>query len=88
MANTAQARKRIRQANKSYEHNKSLRSKLRTNIKKVRTAIESNDAAQAQQCYKAAVPVLDGMVNKGIIHANKAARHKSRLNEQIKKLSA
>lgn len=86
LANSAQARKRARQAVKSRAHNTGLRSKLRTAIKKVVYAIEAGDKDKAANEYKAAVPVIDSMARKGIIHVNKAARHKSRMNEHIKTL--
>lgn len=88
MANSASARKRARQAEVRRQHNASLRSLVRTVIKKVVKAIDSKDAAAAQAAYTAAVPVIDRMADKGIIHKNKAARHKSRLNAQVKVLSA
>ncbi len=87
MANSAQARKRARQAETRRQHNASFRSMVRTYIKRVVAAIDSGDAEQAQAAYAAAVPVIDRMADKGIIHKNKAARHKSRLNQQIKALS-
>ena len=61
---------------------------VRTYIKKVVAAIETKDYAQATAAYNEAVPVLDRMADKGIIHRNKAARHKSRLNDSIKALKA
>ena len=88
MANSPQAKKRARQAEKRRTHNSSLRSLVRTNIKKVLAAIGSGDAKQAQAAYASAVPVIDRMADKGIIHKNKASRHKSRLNAQVKALSA
>ncbi|MEM6485228.1 MAG: 30S ribosomal protein S20 [Pseudomonadota bacterium] len=88
MANSPQARKRARQAEKRRAHNASLRSLVRTNIKKVVAAIQSGDIEQAKQAYTSAVPVIDRMADKGIIHKNKAARHKSRLSAQIKALAA
>ncbi len=88
MANSPQAKKRARQAVKRRGHNASLRSLVRTVIKRVNAAIEAGDAEQAKAAYGEAVPVIDRMADKGIIHKNKAARHKSRLNEQIKGLSA
>ncbi|NGX15662.1 30S ribosomal protein S20 [Wenzhouxiangella sp. XN24] len=88
MANIKSAQKRARQNIKNRTHNMAMRSKMRTFLKKVSTAIESGDRAEAEASYKAAVPVLDSMVNKGIVHKNKAARHKSRLNARIKALSA
>ena len=87
MANSPQARKRARQAEKRRAHNSSLRSLVRTVIKKVAAAINSGDAAAAKTAYENAVPVIDRMADKGIIHKNKAARHKSRLNAQVKALS-
>lgn len=88
MANTPQARKRARQNLKARAHNASLRTMARTYLKKVVNAIESGDAEAAKAAYAAAVPVLDRIADKDIIHKNKAARHKSRLNAQIKALSA
>ncbi|WP_250464231.1 30S ribosomal protein S20 [Microbulbifer litoralis] len=88
MANTPQAKKRARQNDKRRIHNASLRSMVRTYIKKVVAAIDAGDAEKAKTAYTAAVPVIDRMADKGIIHKNKAARHKSRLNAQIKALAA
>ena len=88
MANTAQARKRAKQAENRRRHNASFRSMVRTYIKKVVTAIETRDYGKATTAYNEAVPVLDRMADKGIIHKNKAARHKSRLNNAIKALQA
>lgn len=86
MANTKQAKKRVRQAEKHRRHNASIRSMLRTYVKRVVTAIAAGDQKTAQESYKAATPVIDRMVNKGIIHKNKASRHKSRLSARIKQL--
>ena len=88
MANSPQAKKRARQGEKRRTHNASLRSLVRTNIKKVNAAIGSGNAEAAKTAYDSAVPVIDRMADKGIIHKNKAARHKSRLNAQVKALSA
>ncbi len=88
MANSPQARKRARQNEKRRSHNASLRSMVRTYIKRVYSAIETGNAEQAQAAYSEAVPVIDRIADKGIIHKNKAARHKSRLNAQIKALVA
>jgi small subunit ribosomal protein S20 len=88
VANSPQARKRARQAEKRRAHNSSLRSLVRTVIKKVTAGISSGDANVAKTAYDNAVPVIDRMADKGIIHKNKAARHKSRLNSQVKALSA
>ncbi len=84
MANTAQAKKRTRQAEKHRQHNASMRSMLRTYVKRVIKAIQTGDKAKAESEYRTAVPVLDRMARKGLIHANKAARHKSRLNQHIR----
>ena len=88
MANTPQAKKRVRQAEKHRRHNASMRSMFRTYIKKVINAIAAKDAPAAQTYYLEAVPVIDRMANKGIIHKNKAARHKSRLTLHIRKMDA
>ncbi|MCU0936762.1 MAG: 30S ribosomal protein S20 [Gammaproteobacteria bacterium] len=84
MANNPQALKRARQAEKSRQQNASQRSMLRTYVKKVVSAIAGGDAEAAKAAYQAAVPVVDRMADKGIIHKNKAARHKSRLNARIR----
>jgi small subunit ribosomal protein S20 len=83
LANTAQAKKRARQGEKARMHNAALRSRLRTQIKKVDKAIGGGDKTLAQQVYLQAVPLIDSMASKGIIHKNKAARHKSRLNKHL-----
>lgn len=88
MANSPQARKRARQNVKRRQHNASLRSYVRTVIKKVRAGIASNDYDAANAALTAAVPVIDRMADKGIIHKNKAARNKSRLNKAVKALKA
>jgi small subunit ribosomal protein S20 len=86
VANSPQAKKRAIQNEKARKHNASLRSMVRTQIKKVIAAIDAGDKEKANAAYSAAVPVIDRMADKGIIHKNKAARHKSRLNNQIKAL--
>tara|TARA_B100001250_G_C19768088_1_gene775740 strand:+ start:82 stop:342 length:261 start_codon:yes stop_codon:yes gene_type:complete len=86
VANIASAKKRSRQSEKLRLHNASQRSMLRTYIKKVTSAIEAKDKKAAEDAFKAAVPVIDAMVSKGIIHKNKASRHKSRLNSHVKAL--
>jgi small subunit ribosomal protein S20 len=88
VANSPQAKKRARQNDKRRMHNASLRSMVRTYIKKVVAAIDAGDAEKAKTAYAEAVPVIDRMADKGIIHKNKAARHKSRLNAQVKALAA
>ena len=86
MANSAQARKRARQAEKHRQRNAGNRSEMRTELKKVITAIDAGDKAAAESAFKAAVPMLDSLAGKGVIHKNKAARHKSRLNAKIRAL--
>lgn len=88
MANIKSAVKRARQSEKTRLHKMGLRSKLRTHIKNVVKAVEKGDKAAAEAAYKSAVPVIDGMVNKGTVNKNKAARHKSRLNKMVKALAA
>lgn len=88
MANSPQARKRARQNETRRKHNASLRSMVRTYLKKAYAAIESGEAEAAQAAYNTVVPILDRIADKGIIHKNKAARHKSRLNAQVKALAA
>ena len=88
MANIKSAQKRARQAEKTRKHNMGLRSKMRTKIKDVEKALDAGDKDAAQAAYTAAVPVIDSMVNKGIVTKNKAARHKSRLNARLKALAA
>ncbi len=87
MANTLQARKRARQAEKRRERNVTQRSLVRTEIKKVIKAITSGNKTEAIAAFRAAVPMIDRMARKGLIHKNKAARHKSRLNARIKALA-
>lgn len=87
MANSAQARKRARQSEAARQRNASQRSMVRTYIKRVVSTIESGDKAAATEAYNAAMPIIDRMAGKGLIHPNKAARHKSRLNKAIKALA-
>lgn len=86
MANSRQAKKRAKQAEKRRQHNTSRRTKMRTCIKKVRAAIELKDSSGAQAAFKAMCSILDKFSVKGLIHKNRAARYKSRLNAQIKAL--
>ena len=88
MANTAQSKKRARQNDKRRAHKSSQRSMVRTYLKKVYYALEAKDLETAKTAYEQAVPVIDRMADKGLIHKNKAARHKSRLNAHIKALAA
>lgn len=88
MANSKQATKRARQTVKRRAHNMALRSRMRTMIKRVRKAIAEGDAGNANEHFKVAVPVIDTMVSKGVLHRNAASRYKSRLNSAIRKLQA
>lgn len=87
MANSAQAKKRARQAERNRRSNTSQRSMMRTYIKNVFKAIESGDKTAAEAAYKAAGPVIDSMAGKGLIHKNKAARHKSRMNVHVRAMA-
>jgi small subunit ribosomal protein S20 len=84
LANSASAAKRARQAIKRRQRNVSQMSRVRTYIKNVVKAIGKGDKAAAQESYQLAVPIIDATANKGLIHKNKAARHKSRLNARVK----
>lgn len=86
MANSPQAKKRARQAETNRQRNASHRSKLRTFVKKVLVAIKEGDKEGAKAAFQVAQSVLDSSVTKGVIHKNKAARGKSRLNAKVKAL--
>ena len=87
MANSKQAAKRAKQADKQRAANAGLRTQLRTAIKKVQKAIASGDAKVAQDALKSEQSTIDAIADKRIIHKNKAARHKSRLAHQVKALA-
>jgi small subunit ribosomal protein S20 len=87
MANIASARKAARQSEKRRLHNTSLRSELRSAIKRVRKAIEAGDKAAARTVLRDSTKVLDSIADKKIIHKNKASRHKSRLSAAIKAMA-
>jgi len=86
LANSAQAKKRARQAEDSRQRNASQRSAMRTSVKALQKAIDDGNKEQATAAYQAAVPALDRMARKGIIHKNAAARSKSRLNAAVRAL--
>ena len=88
MANSAQARKRARQAVKLNAQNSSLRSEYRTAVKDVRKAVDAGDKAAAQAAFAKAQSVIDSIADKKIVHKNKAARHKSRLSASVKAMAA
>lgn len=87
LANIKSAKKRARQAEGRRQHNASRRSMMRTYMKKVIAAIASGNKESATEAFNAAVPVLDVAARSGLIHMNKAARHKSRFNAQIKAMA-
>jgi small subunit ribosomal protein S20 len=84
MANSAQARKRARQATATNQHNASLRSSFRTAVKQVRKAIAAGNKAAAAAMLKASQAVIDRIADKKIVHKNLASRTKSRLAHAIK----
>ncbi len=86
MANTAQAKKRARQAEVRRQRNVGQRSAVRTAIKQAVIAAQAGDKTRAAASLQAATPIIDSMARKGIISKNKAARHKSRLNQRIRAL--
>jgi len=88
LANSNQSRKRARQAESRRKHNAGRRSLLRTSIKKVLKAISAQEKEDATLAFQTAVPIVDKMAGKRIIHKNKAARIKSRLARKIKLISA
>ena len=87
MANTKSAEKAARQAVKHRIHNVALRSRMRSAIRKVVDAVDASKKDDATGAYKEAQPVIDSMVSKGLVHKNKAARHKSRLSAKLKKVA-
>jgi len=88
LANIKSAKKRAQQSVRARAHNMSMRSMMRTLVKKVLHAIDAKDATKATEAYKKAESVLDNYARKGLIHKNKAARHKSRLTAKIRALTA
>jgi small subunit ribosomal protein S20 len=88
VANIKSAEKRARQTIKRRARNVAGRSRLRTAIKSVVNAVNAGNKEEAIEKLKAATPIIDSAVNKGLIHRNKAARHKSELNARVKELAA
>jgi small subunit ribosomal protein S20 len=88
MANTASARKRIRQTERRTVRNHARRSRMRTFVKKVEVAIAGGDKAAAAAALQAAQPELQRAAGKGVIHSNTVARKLSRLSKRIKSLAA
>jgi small subunit ribosomal protein S20 len=87
VANIKSAKKRARQAVKRNQHNVSQRSEMRTSVKKVIKLIESGDKSGAEAALQAATSTLDSSATKGLIHKNKASRHKSRLTARIRAMA-
>ena len=88
MANHKSAEKRNRQAERRNEVNRRNRNRLRTEIKKLRAAIEAGNADEAKTLLAGTVSLIDKSIQKGIIHQNAAARYKSRLTSGVNALSA
>lgn len=86
MPNHKSAEKRVRQTEKRNSINTSNRSRLRTQIKKLRAALASGDKAQTQELLNPTISTIDKAVNKGILHKNTAARYKSRLTTHVNNL--
>jgi small subunit ribosomal protein S20 len=87
LANIKSAKKRAKQTVVRNERNVAQRSMLRTAVKKVIKAIDANDAAAANEAFSTAQPILDRFAARGLIHKNKAARHKSRLTARIRAIA-
>jgi small subunit ribosomal protein S20 len=85
---TKSALKANRQNVKRREHNRELRSKLRTALKAIRASLDAKDLAGAKKALSATVSVVDKMATKGIIHRNTAGRYKSRLSARVSKPTA
>ena len=88
MANSPQAKKRARQAERRTEVNKGRRSRIRTFLRKVEEAIAGGDQASAAAALKAAQPEIMRGVTKGVLHKNTASRKVSRLSARVKSLGA
>ena len=87
MPNHKSAEKRDRQNIKRRAINKNNRTKVRSQIKKLRTALTSGDASVSQEMLNPTISLLDKAVNKGILHKNTAARYKSRLTNRVNNLA-
>jgi small subunit ribosomal protein S20 len=85
---TKSALKANRQNIKRREHNRNLRSKLRTALKAIRASLDAKDITAAKAALSATVSIVDKMATKGIIHRNTAGRYKSRLASRLSKASA
>jgi len=83
MANHKSAEKRVRQAERRNEANRRNRGRLRTEIKKLRSAIEAGNSEEAKSLLGGTVSLIDKSIQKGILHQNAAARYKSRLTSDV-----
>jgi small subunit ribosomal protein S20 len=83
MPNHKSAEKRVRQSEKRRDINRSSRSRLRSTIKKLRVALEGGDAKEMTTLLPTTVSTIDKAVQKGVLHQNAAARHKSRLTRHV-----
>lgn len=88
MANTAQAKKRVRQNNKKRLHNAAMRSAMRTSVKKIRSSIELRDLDLTNKQLPEVFSILDNYARKGLLSKNKASRLKSRISIKAKTLTA
>jgi small subunit ribosomal protein S20 len=87
VANIKSAEKAARQAEKHRARNVALRSRMRSAVRAVTSAVAAGNKQAAEASYRAAVPLIDTLVNKQIVHRNKAARHKSRLAARVRAMS-
>ncbi len=83
MANIKSAEKRIRRSNTQRERNRAIRSRMRSAVKDLRQAVEAGDAKTAQELLPKTLGIVDSTARKGVIHANTAARNKSRLTRAV-----
>lgn len=88
LANHASALKRVKQSEKRRLRNKAVRTKIRNTLKSLRQVIAQGQAAEAEAALKGAMSVLDKAAGRGVLHANKASRHISRLSHQVQALKA
>ena len=87
MANTSSARKSARQSDSRRRHNQMQRTSYRTAVKTVKKAVDAGDKNAASEAFVVAQRVIDKLADKRIVHANKAARHKSRLSKAIRSMA-
>lgn len=88
MANLKSAIKRVATNNTKRERNQSVKSDMRTSIKKVETLVEANDVENAKAAYQTTVRTIDRAIQKGVVHQNNGVRQKARLAKKISNLTA